>query len=488
MPDDLAVRTQHRLNPNPRRVFTRLFVPGEETTRSHSRASQVVARILALEEQDVARLARSVEAGFSSRHRDLAATIADHFAFVAPDIPDADQLTPDRRTLIGATFTHEYSPEAALCNPSMTAHPDQSNLDPGQLRFVMSVRCIGEGHISSIGFRTGIVGPGPSLVVDEPERYLVTGTSRPGSYSRQVLLSRLADLGDHPEHAQLLLGRLPEAFTLAELNEAIRQVHEHTRNRERVQRTVEHVYRLAASSYVLDLPPEGALSGLLLWPTAPAEAHGMEDARLVRMDEDGVATYYATYTAYDGIGIGMQVLSTTDFRQFQVSPMAGPGAWGKGLALFPRRIGGRYVALSRADRESNLVTRSDDGLIWDEPTLINPPVQGWEVVQVGNGGSPIETSTGWLVITHGVGPMRTYALGAILLDLDDPTKVLAILDGPLLTPNADERDGYVPNVVYTCGALLHDDVLTIPYGISDGAIRFAQVDLPVLLGRMKLIE
>jgi predicted GH43/DUF377 family glycosyl hydrolase len=210
----------------------------------------------------------------------------------------------------------------------------------------------------------------------------------------------------------------------------------------------------------------------------------MEDARLVRMDEDGVIAYYATYTAYDGIGIGMQVLTTKDFRHFQVSPMAGPGAHGKGLALFPRRIGGRYLALSRSDRESILLVRSDDGRVWDESTLIHPPAQGWELIQIGNGGSPIETSEGWLVITHGVGPMRTYSLGAILLDLDDPTKVLATLDGPLLTPNADERDGYVPNVVYTCGALLHDDVLTIPYGISDGAIGFAQVGLHVLLGRM----
>jgi predicted GH43/DUF377 family glycosyl hydrolase len=485
MPDDLAIRTQHRLSPDPRRVITKLFVPGEETTRGRSRAGAVVERILALDESEVTALARAVEADFGARHRDFAATLADHFSFVARDIPDWERLTPDRRALIGACFTHEYSPEAAaLCNPSMAAHPDQSDLDEGQLRFVMTVRCIGEGHISSIGFRTGILGPGNALTVDEPRPYLVAGRSEPGRYSRRLLHSRLIDLGFDPEDGDLLLGGLPDTFTMGELNETVGQVHEHTLNRERVQRAIEHVYRVASSSYQVEFPPETQLAERLLWPAAQAESHGMEDARLVRVDEDGAAVYYATYTAFDGGAIGVQLLTTTDFRQFRISSLAGPGAQNKGLALFPRRIGGRYFALSRWDRENILLVHSDDGRVWEEAALVYPPQRGWELIQVGNGGSPIETSQGWLVITHGVGPMRKYALGAILLDLDDPATVLATLDGPLLTPNASERDGYVPNVVYTCGALQHGDLLTIPYGISDGSIGFAQVSLPDLLGRM----
>jgi predicted GH43/DUF377 family glycosyl hydrolase len=251
-----------------------------------------------------------------------------------------------------------------------------------------------------------------------------------------------------------------------------------------VQRAVENVYRIASSSYQVDFPPSTRLSERLLWPGAQAESHGMEDARLVRMDGVDGPVYHATYTAYDGVAIGMQVLTTTDFLHFQVSPLAGPGARNKGLALFPRRIGGRYFALSRWDRENILLVQSDNAQVWEESALVHPPQQPWELIQVGNGGSPIETPQGWLVITHGVGPMRTYALGAILLDLDDPAIVLATLDRPLLTPDAGERDGYVPNVVYTCGAIVHGDLLTIPYGISDGSIGFAQVSTPALLDRM----
>ncbi len=364
-------------------------------------------------------------------------------------------------------------------------HPDQSNLADGQLRFLMSVRCVGEGHISSIGFRTGVLGPGTALSSDQPRNQLVTGVTRPGTYHRRLFLDRLVDLGDGREEGRQLLGELPDTFTAAELAEALTLLHEHTFTRERMQRAVDHVRQIAASTYDVEFPLETQLSERLLWPTGPAESHGMEDARLVRFCEDGVATYYATYTAYDGTTVQTHLLSTTDFLRFQVTPMAGRGSRNKGLALFPRRIAGRYYALSRWDRENLALVHSDDLRIWHEPTPIHAPQAAWELIQTGNGGSPIETPEGWLVITHGVGPMRAYALGAILLDLDDPSIVLAALPSPLLSPNLDERDGYVPNVVYTCGALLHDGVLTIPYGISDGAIGFAQVALSDLLSRMQ---
>lgn len=475
-----------RLNPDAHRVIAKLFVPGEETPGSRSRANAVIARILALDEAEVTTLIDEVVADYDGRHRDLTTTFAYHFDVVSHEIPSTVWISPQRRMLIGSCFTHEYSPEAAaLCNPSVVAHPDQSGLVDGQLRFVMTVRCVGEGHISSIGFRTGIVGPGDALVVDEPEPLLVTGVSRPSTYERRLFLNRLADLGSDDHDADILIGGLPESFTTGDLEKALSRVHDHTLNREMVHRTVSFVHQIAAATYDVEFPADAPLSGRILWPYAPMESHGMEDARLTKFTEDdGSVTYYATYTAYDGVDVATHLLETRDFRTFHLSPMAGQGAQGKGLALFPRRIRGRYVALSRWDRESTALVGSDNLRIWGVPTTLHAPRRGWELIQVGNCGSPVETAEGWLVLTHGVGPMREYSLGAMLLDLADPSVVLATLPDPLLTPNHSERDGYVPNVVYSCGPLLHDGLLTIPYGISDGAIGFAQVALDKLLGRM----
>jgi predicted GH43/DUF377 family glycosyl hydrolase len=484
--NDIAERVGPRLNADPRRVITRLFVPGEETLEGRSRSRAVIERLLALDEGEVATSARAVVAAFGDRHRNLAGALSANFDFVAREIEHPERLTDDRRTLLGACFTHEYSAEAsALCNPSMVAHPDQSHLDSGQLRFVMTVRCIGEGHISSIGFRTGVVGPGTGVRVDEPTPFLTTTGSRPTTYEKRLFIGKLGDLGDDRDDGRRLLDGLPETFGNAQLDEALGLVHAHDRHRTRVRRATSHVRQIASSGYELEFPAETDLAERLLWPAAPTERNGMEDARLVRFDDDGTVRYHATYTAYDGAAIESQLLSTTDFRRFQVSAIAGKPTRNKGLALFPRRISGRFYAVSRWDRESLSLARSADGLTWEHVAPLYPPHQAWDLIQVGNGGSPIETEQGWLVITHGVGPMRSYALGAILLDLDDPSVVLASLRRPLLSPSADERDGYVPNVVYTCGALLHDDLLTIPYGISDGAIGFAQVALPELLGQME---
>jgi predicted GH43/DUF377 family glycosyl hydrolase len=483
---DLAARTGHVLKPDPGRVIAKLFVPGEETPHGRSRANAVVTRILAMEESDVVRLADGIIADFQDRHHDLRGTLAANFDFIAREIPLTQQFTPERRTLIGACFTHEFSPEAAaLFNPSMAPHPDQSGLAPGQLRYVMSVRCVGEGHISSIGFRTGVLGPGRTLVVDEPGRLLLPGIPRRAPYQLRLFLSSLGDLGDDSEDARLLLGGLPETFTADELAKALTSVHHHTLHRARVQRTIEHIHAVASSTYQVRFPATTTLSERLLWPTESVESNGMEDARLVRFEDDsGPPTYYATYTAYDGTNVRTHLLATQDLQEFHVSPMAGRGARNKGLALFPRRIRGRYVAVSRWDRENLAIVDSDDCRIWDAPKKLYAPASGWEVIQVGNNGSPIETRQGWLVLTHGVGPMRVYGMGALLLDRDDPSIVLASLPSPLLTPLGDERNGYVPNVVYSCGAVLHEGLLTIPYGISDGAIGFAQVELADLMAAM----
>jgi predicted GH43/DUF377 family glycosyl hydrolase len=483
---DLAQRVGPRLEPDPRRVLGQLFVPGEETLRGRSRAGAVIDRLLALTEDEVSGLLETTLAGFAHRHAAFTDLLTEHFAIATHGLPDLDGLSPQRRLLIGACFTNEFSAEsAALFNPSMAAHPDQSGLTAGELKFVMTVRCLGEGHISSIGFRTGILGPAGQVTVDEPSPLLTAGQHSDEPYPKGMFTRRLADLGVDGETAALLTSGLPDRFTDEELAQHIDTLPEHTRHRESMQHAISAGLGVADSSYACRFPPAVELSGRLLWPGSAAERHGMEDARLVRFTEDdGTVAYYATYTAYDGAGIWTHLWHTDDFERFTVTPLAGKAARNKGLALFPRRVGGRYLALSRWDRESLAIATSDDLRVWQDPELLYAPRYGWEAIQLGNGGSPIETPEGWLVLTHGVGPMRRYALGALLLDRDDPSTLLGVLPTPFLTPAPDEREGYVPNVVYTCGGLVHGGVLTVPYGISDTATGFAQVPLSELFARM----
>jgi predicted GH43/DUF377 family glycosyl hydrolase len=251
-------------------------------------------------------------------------------------------------------------------------------------------------------------------------------------------------------------------------------------------RTLAHIRRIAERTYAVRFPTGTPLSEQVLWPAMRAERHGMEDARFVRFrEDDGSVCYRATYTAYDGAGISEQLLETTDFHAFTSTPMVGSAAINKGLALFPRRIDGRYVALCRADRENNTIAFAENPRRWEESRPCQVPTRPWEVLQLGNCGSPIETDVGWLVLTHGVGPMRTYRIGALLLDLDDPTRILGQLRDPLLAPEPGEQDGYVPNVVYSCGGMVHADTLVLPYGIGDAAIGVATVPLPALLDALR---
>jgi predicted GH43/DUF377 family glycosyl hydrolase len=483
---DLAQRVGPRLSPDPRRVVGQLFVPGEESPHGRSRAASVLDRLLALDEDEVTRTLTALLASFSNRHDGFTDMLLDHFRVATHGMSEVDSLSRDRQLLIGACFTSEYSAESiALFNPSIAAHPDQSGLGPGELRFVMTVRCLGEGHISSIGFRTGVIGPAGSLSVDEPVSHLSVGRTEDVPYPRAMFVRRMADLGIDPDSVETVIHDLPDPFSDAELATSVDAIHEHARQREPVQRAITAAFTVADSRYARSFAPEVDLSGRLLWPGSAAERHGMEDARLVRFaDDDGSVTYCATYTAYDGAAVWTHFWQTTDLRHFAITPLAGKAARNKGLAIFPRRIQGRYMALSRWDRESLAIAASDDLYVWEQPEPLYAPRYGWEAIQLGNGGSPIETPHGWLVLTHGVGPMRVYALGALLLDLHDPRVVLGVLPTPFLTPAEDEREGYVPNVVYTCGALLHDGVLTVPYGISDTETGFAQIALSDLLDRM----
>jgi predicted GH43/DUF377 family glycosyl hydrolase len=468
--------------PDHTRVIVRLFVPGhEDVGPGDSRAGAVLQRLLQLDEHDVEQSLLDVDRRFQQRHRDLHATFERHALEVSSHVDPDATVSLARRLLIGATFTHEYSIEgAALCNPSVVLLPD---IDPdGGRTFVMSVRGIGEGHRSSIGFRTGRLAADGSVSLDPAGPFPTTTSALPGVHHRSVFHTHLHQLGDDHENAAFVLDALDEVFTTEALHERMAALQVERATRRNTVRTADHLGRLARSSYRLAFDPGTAISERVLWPQTPVESHGMEDARFVRfVDDDGRSTYYATYTAFDGTHIAQHLLETTDFREFEATPMAGVAARGKGLALFPRRIGGQFVALTRSDRESNEVAFSDDIRCWHESTSVQVPTRSWEVMQLGNCGSPIETERGWLVLTHGVGAMRTYSLGVILLDLDDPTKVLATSAQPIVTADERHRDGYVPNVVYTCGAVAVGDTLLLPYGCGDQTISVTTRSLSSLL-------
>jgi len=475
------------LRPDPSRVLARLFLPGEELPGGRSRAGAVVARVLQLPERDVERLAAELIDDFSSRHRHFDQTLLQHAAVISSHVQAAPPTSTARDLLLGASFTSEYAVEgAALCNPSAVPHPDQTGLQSGQLRVAVSLRGIGEGHISSIGFASAVVGPGPVWVFEPRAAPIVAGASAGTAWHSEHFRDVMSDNADIDELAHSILDGLPDSFTDGDLEQALAEAHPDLLYRAAGPHTVDVLRRLIASAYQVTFPESTSLAQRLLWPTAVEESNGMEDARFVRFTEpDGEVTYRATYTAYDGRHIAPRLLTSPDLRVFQAHLLAGPAARNKGMALFPRLIAGRHWALCRSDGETNSVASSGNGLHWEAPTALQSPLAAWEVLQVGNCGPPIETDAGWLVLTHGVGPMRCYAIGALLLDLADPTVVLGRLDRPLLQAGTDEQEGYVPNVVYSCGSLVHDGRLWLPYGIGDARIGVAWFQLDTLLARLE---
>ncbi len=480
-----VTRTDVVLTANPARVLARLFVPGHELSRDgRSRASGVLARILALPEDEVGAALGRVRARYAGRHRDLPEVLRANYERIAHRIPDDVVLSDEHRALVGAWFTHEYAIEAAaLFNPSAVVHPDQSGLAPGWCRFVLSLRAVGEGHLSSVEFRTGVVGPAGELRIDGAGPHIESGRVLPTWYDRELFAAALAGQDIDRESAAFVMDRLPPRFHSGELESALAALAAERLTRPTAARTADLARRIAACSYEVEFPPDCPIDGRVLWPQGPSESRGIEDARFVHVEDDGV--YRATYTAFDGASIAPQLIETADFRRFRMSQLSGPAARNKGMALFPRRVRGRHVALSRWDRENNAIATSADGVCWDDPVTLQTPSRPWELLQLGNCGSPVETEAGWIVLTHGVGPMREYAIGALLLDLEEPSRVLGALRDPLLAPADDERDGYVPNVVYSCGALRHGDRLLLPYGASDASVRFAFVDLPLLVERLR---
>ena len=482
-------RTHHRLLPDPRRVITRPFHPSdvEIAAGESSRIRAILGRVLAIPEEKLPAMIERLWRNFSSRHRDFERVLDEHYSLVSHHLDHDEPVSRERRLLIGAYFTHEYSIEgAALFNPSIVPAPDQSGLPPAALRFVMSTRAVGEGHISSIGFRTGVIGLDGGMAFDPTSPFAFTGARTPNpAYVKKQFAEKLREVGVDNEISRWVLARVPEQFGTQELHAVCA-----ASKAERVPavmrcETLDVIHWLATSSYDVVFQPDSSISERVIFPESPNESRGMEDARFVRfVEDDGSVCFYATYTAYDGHDILPQLIETPDFLHFGVRTLNGSCVQNKGMALFPRRIGGKYAMLSRHDGESLYFLTSDNLRSWNEARELHVPSYPWEIVQIGNCGSPMETEAGWLVLTHGVGAMRRYAIGALLLDLDDPQRIIGHLAEPLLAPTADEREGYVPNVLYTCGGIVHAGQLILPYGFSDAGIAIATASIDELVSRL----
>ncbi|GAB4222961.1 MAG: glycoside hydrolase family 130 protein [Acidobacteriota bacterium] len=484
-------RLDERFASDEGRVITRFWAPA---TPRHER--EVIGRLLDMSEHDVREGARRTIEDFRDRHRDIERVLLAHERLVHDRLrtraDEADltllarletsALSHERRLLLGATFTQEYAVEAAAYfNPSIVPHPDQSGVPAGGLRYVLSFRAVGEGHLSSIVFRSGLIEPDGTIEEDPVGRF----AERPEviadpSYDRHTFALKLRELDAWNVTSAVILQGLPEQFELSELERSI-AAHRQEFGDAVDERTLRTMLWLAESNYAIRFEEACDLSERVLFPVSRNETRGMEDARFVRVVDDGDVVYYATYTANNGFTAVPQLIETRDFLQFKIITLNGRSARGKGLALFPRRIGGRWAMLGRQDGENLTLMFSDNLHFWHEHRILLRPREPWESVLIGNCGSPLETDAGWLVLTHGVGPMRRYVIGAALLDRDDPSRVLGRLREPLLTPAEHEREGYVPNVVYSCGGLIHGERLYLPYAMSDTSSAMAVIGLEPLL-------
>lgn len=472
------------LVPESARVILRPFIPS-----STHRITTIIGRALALSEEDAQAELEAVLKEFDSRHINMERALLANYERVVPHIFTQRPLSRSRKLLIGALFSGEYALEsAALFNPSIVPHPDQSGVPEGGLRFVMSLRATGEGHISSIEFRTGLIAPDGNIVLDPVSRYVSVPEIDPNPrYKKTPFIVKLHEMGFDNSHTAAVMESLGEGFTRSELNRSVLRIRRETLPvTQDLTSTLRCVQWLADSNYEMNFSPNLAMSERIIFPVSSNESNGIEDARFVRLrEDDGSVMYYATYTAYNGHAILPQLIETQDFLHFRVLTLNGTAVQNKGMAFFPRRIDGNYVMLSRQDDENLFIMFSDNPHYWSDSTVLLRPAEMWESVKIGNCGSPIETEAGWLVITHGVGPMRKYCIGAALLDLNDPTKVLGRLREPLLVPEGTGREGYVPNVVYSCGSLLQSGHLILPYAMSDRASAIASVPLEELLAALK---
>lgn len=483
MSGGLVGQTGIVFHPDNKRVLVRPFIPSDGMRVEH-----IIERALSLSEGEVEEQLRMLRKDFAGRHIDIESSWRRNFGAVRRRIED-QSLSFNRHLYIGALFSGEYALESsALFNPSIVPHPDQKGVKEGELRFILSLRATGEGHISSIEFRSGILSVEGEIRLDPiMPRVMAPDVKENPTYRKEIFVHKLKEMGFENNWSQRMMDSLGENFTREELHRSagVMATRRKGGNRE-TERTRECVEWLASSNYEVHFPEGIDLSQRIIFPVSPNESNGIEDARFVRFtDEDGAVCYYATYTAYNGKAILPQLIETVDFRNFRVRTLNGQAAQNKGMALFPRRINGKFAMISRQDDENLFLMYSDNLHFWNSPSVLATPRQPWEFVKIGNCGSPMETEEGWLVITHGVGPMRRYCMGAMLLDREEPGKVLATLKEPLVEPLEELREGYVPNVVYSCGALIHAGRVILPYALSDTSSTIGTVELAALLEALR---
>jgi len=478
------IRKPIRINPDPKRVIARFFFNGND------RAKEVIQRVMDISEEVAFGIVSPLLQEYSKRHRNITRALNRNCTRLMPlfkelDI-DFDSITVYRKLLIGSYFTHEYSIEsAAFFNPSIVADPDQTELHEGQKRVIISFRAVGEGHISSITFRRALIDQNNKITVLPAGSYIDEAEIvRNAVYNKKLFFEKAAVTQIDINVLKELEGKLDHHFEYSNLRRIIIDS-QALQGTDLKKLEYDKVLWLADSYYEIVFSLDTDISDRVIFPISEYERKGIEDARFVHfIDDDGSAVYYATYTAYDGALIMPKLLQTNDFINFKIMPLYGAGAQNKNLALFPRKINGKFAMISRIDGCNNYIMYSDKINIWEKPILLQKPKFTWEFIQIGNCGSPIETEHGWIVITHGVGPMRRYVLGASLMKLSDPAVEIGRLKEPLLVPNSDEREGYVPNVLYSCGSIIHNGKLIIPYGVSDSSTAFAEVDLAELLDKL----
>jgi len=481
-------RKDSPFRPDASRVIARFLYTGDTRSRS------LIQSVLQLSESEASVALNQTLRDYSMRHRNISKIFEKHFSKVVHLFPelgvDPESLPETRKILIGSYFTMEYSIEsAAFFNPSIIEHPYQTETGPGELRVIISFRATGEGHISSIVFRTGVLDQHNKLILEPVGTMLEEAEHIQRHVYNKELFSRKLDEMHNIKSIippSLILDKLKDEFTYGELRNCIEEARKAHHLESHKELLFNQIIWLASSHYELEFSLDTNISERVIFPVSANEKNGIEDARFVKFKkEDGRCKYYATYTAYDGSTILPKMLETTDFYHFKVLPLHGEIAQNKGMAMFPRKVNGKYAMLCRLDGFNNYISFSDNITVWRDATLLQQPKYPWELIQIGNCGSPIETEEGWLVITHGVGPMREYVLGASLLDLENPVKLIGRLQQPLLMPNEEEREGYVPNVVYSCGSLIHNEDLIIPYAMSDYASTYATVNLRELLNELK---
>lgn len=469
------------------RVIARFMYSSEE------RSIELLKRLMALTDKQQQEILTQVLRDFSIRHRSVSRIFEKNFSRIAHLFAgmgiDPHTITPTLKKLIGSYFTMEYSVEAAaFFNPSIVEDPDQTELGPGEKRVIISFRATGEGHVSSVVFRSGVINAQHTISIEPPGKMLESPEHvKNHTYHKTSFQRKLKEMQDCNSMAYpVMMGKLTDAFTYEELKRYVEETRQVVKEDANSIVLLNEMMWLASSHYEIDFSVDTAISERVIFPIADTEMKGIEDARFVRFTaEDGEVTYYATYTAYDGITILPKLLQTKDFYHFRVMPVHGEVAQNKGMALFPRKINGKYAMLCRIDGVNNFIAFSENINVWRQAALLQTPKYPWEFVQMGNCGSPVETPEGWLVITHGVGPVREYVLGVSLLDLENPEKEIGRLSTPLIVPNSKEREGYVPNVVYSCGSMIHNEQLVIPYAMSDYASTYATVNVVELLAALK---